>query len=1014
MTASAPTGNGDRRSEWEPDDEGAAARAGSSGGRRRTVNQAGHEAEPYPRPAEPYPRPAEPYPRPAEPYPRPAEPTRRAVKPLPGSDAPTTVLPAVPAVPAVPPVAPRRTSVIHVSDVALPVAIALWAIGVSRTNATTLGPFGLPAQLPVIFYAGVALLVLSAVIELTGEHPSRWRMALHSIALVVMLYGTAPLVYPEGRYSWLYKTIGVVQYITAHGQLDRHIDIYQNWPGFFALAAWFGKVAGVASPLAYAKWAQLVFELAALPLLYLIYDALPLSFRQRWMALLLYSAANWIAQDYLSPQGLGTVLSLGIMAITMHWLYTGNRASFVPRRRWLRRNPATERERPGEQAAVSMQEVREAYQTVKSDQGAPGIDGVTIADFEQRLAPNLQKICDQMRSGDYRPAPVRAGSAPNGSQAGIGGVPTVSDRIAQTVVAGRLKTRLLAMRRAQADGRANLPAGQQPGNWVIMLDTRAVPANLRRDLMVKVVAATTDQSWVVDYVRQSLTVPPQRPDGSLGANDVSPLAGSPLSPVLADLLIYYAFDTWMGHDFPDVRFEHRPDAVAVYCTSERQARSVQAAIARRLDDVGLKLSPDSIRIVPGQDGTAAEYGKGRSDLVAPAASGYRYPAAEPRRQHAKPSPDLLVPPRRRTAFLVTILFLYLVLTFTHELSPYIVAVQLGVLAAARPLRPRWLPLAMLAVAIGYLLPHLSFVESQYGLLSSLGSFFSNVAPPSASTASAGTLSIPASQLLIQHCAEGLSVTIWLLALVGAWRRRHSGRIVLALLVLTYSPVLVLFGQAYGNEGILRVYLFSLPWAAALAAAAVEPGALSRKMVPRLNFSWVMPALRWLRAPVALLFVLALFFVAFFGDDAFYTFPETEVNTIYSFLQSASPGPIYAAEANLPGGDTARYNLFTVNTIFGSLGGTPLVNQATPDIAKLIAENSTIYTHGREPAYVLIAPSMVPYNTAYAQAPPDSFQILETSLAASPEWKLIANSDGTIIYELPPGAGDTAAAHPRRR
>ena len=919
--------------------------------------------------------------------------------------------------PAVPPRAPRRPSIIHVSDVALPVAIALWAIGVSRTNATTLGPFGLPARLPVIFYAGVALLVLSAVIELTIENPSRWRMALHAIGLVVMLYGTAPLVYPEGRYSWLYKTIGVIQYINVHGQLDRHIDIYQNWPGFFALAAWFGKVAGVGSPLAYAKWAQLVFELAALPLLYLIYDALPLSFRQRWMALLLYSGANWIAQDYLSPQGLGTVLSLGIMAITMHWLYTGNRAPFAPGRRQLRRNLAIERERAGRQAAVSMQEVREAYQTVRSSQGPPGIDGITIADFEQHLTHNLQKICDQMRSGDYRPAPVRAVPVPEGRQAGFSGVPTVSDRIAQTVVARRLKTRLLQMRRAQADGHANLPAGQQPGNWTIMLDTQAVSANLRHDLMLTVVAATTDQRWVVDYVRRSLNVPVQRPDGSLGTNDASTLAGSPLSPVLADLLLYYAFDTWMGHDFPDVRFEHRPDAVAVHCTSERQARSVQAAITRRLDDVGLKLSPHSTRIVASQDGgTAAHYGKTQrygtvqSDLTAPATSGYRYPAAEPRRLHAKPSTDLLVAPRRRTAFLVTILFLYLVLTFTHELSPYIVAVQLGVLAAARPLRPRWLPLAMIAIAIGYLVPRLSYVESTYGLLSSLGSFFSNVAPPSASS-TAATGGIPASQMLIQHFAEGLSAVIWLLALAGAWRRRHSGRIVLALLVLTYSPVLVLLGQAYGNEGILRVYLFSLPWAAALAAAAVEPGTLSRKMAPRLrgatgglDFSCIKHVLRWLRAPVALWFVLGVFIVAFFGDDAVYTFPKSEINAITSFLQSARPGPIYVAEGNVPLGDTAGYDLFPVNSIFGSLGGTPLVNQATANIATVIAGNSTQYTQGRQPVYVLIAPSMVPFNAAYGQAPPDSFKILQTSLAHSPKWKLIVNQDGTIIYELPPSAG----------
>jgi hypothetical protein len=71
---------------------------------------------------------------------------------------------------------------------------------------------------------------------------------------------------------------------------------------------------------------------------------------------------------------------------------------------------------------------------------------------------------------------------------------------------------------------------------------------------------------------------------------------------------------------------------------------------------------------------------------------------------------------------------------------------------------------------------------------------------------------------------------------------------------------------------------------------------------------------------------------------------------------------------------------------------------------VIAGNSTQYTQGRQPVYVLIAPSMVPFNAAYGQAPPDSFKILQTSLAHSPKWKLIVNQDGTIIYELPPSAG----------
>ena len=65
-----------------------------------------------------------------------------------------------------------------------------------------------------------------------------------------------------------------------------------------------------------------------------------------------------------------------------------------------------------------------------------------------------------MRSGEYRPAPVRVVAAPGEGQAETRGVATVSDRIAQAVVARRLKTRLAQMRRAQADGRNYPPAGQ--------------------------------------------------------------------------------------------------------------------------------------------------------------------------------------------------------------------------------------------------------------------------------------------------------------------------------------------------------------------------------------------------------------------------------------------------------------------------------------------------------------------------------------------------------------------------
>jgi hypothetical protein len=391
------------------------------------------------------------------------------------------------------PAAPaHRRATVHVADVTLPLSLVLWALGVTRTNASELGSFGLTTDLSIFFYAGVALLIVSAVLELATESPSRWRMTLHAVGLVVMLYGTAPLIYAAGRYSWLYKTIGVVQYVNVHGQLNHNIDIYQNWPGFFALAGWFSKVAGTGNPVTYAKWAQLVFELAALPLLYLAYDALSLTVRQRWLALLLYSGSNWIGQDYYSPQALGTVLSLGIMAIAMRWLFVGNYGQFTRKRP----NRATHRKEPEKPAEISRQEVLEAFYSVKSGQGPPGVDGITIADFEQNLARNLQKIWEQMCSGAYFPPPVRSLEVTRNGRARTISVSTVSDRVAQTVIAGKLAARLTEVTRASQPGQAGRAERSGPDSWTVELNLRTVFPNCRHDLLLRALEATTDQRWI--------------------------------------------------------------------------------------------------------------------------------------------------------------------------------------------------------------------------------------------------------------------------------------------------------------------------------------------------------------------------------------------------------------------------------------------------------------------------------------------------------------------------------------
>jgi RNA-directed DNA polymerase len=95
---------------------------------------------------------------------------------------------------------------------------------------------------------------------------------------------------------------------------------------------------------------------------------------------------------------------------------------------------------------ISKREVWQAYERVKANKGAPGVDGVTIEEFETDLRGNLYKVWNRMSSGCYFPPPVRAVPIPKpDGNVRVLGVPTIADRIAQTVVAARLEARVEPM-----------------------------------------------------------------------------------------------------------------------------------------------------------------------------------------------------------------------------------------------------------------------------------------------------------------------------------------------------------------------------------------------------------------------------------------------------------------------------------------------------------------------------------------------------------------------------------------
>jgi group II intron reverse transcriptase/maturase len=261
--------------------------------------------------------------------------------------------------------------------------------------------------------------------------------------------------------------------------------------------------------------------------------------------------------------------------------------------------------------------VVEAFRKVKANQGGPGVDGCTIEEFESELRDSLYVTWNRMSSGSYFPPPVKAVEVPKPHGGGMRmlGVPTVGDRVAQTVVAMELEKvvepKFHVSSYGYRPGRSALDAVEACRQrcfthpWVLDCDIAGFFDNVPHDLIVKAVEANTDQTWVVLYVKRWLKAPLQHPDGTLEQRDRGTPQGSAISPLLANLFLHYAFDQWMAREFPSVSFERYCDDIVVHGFSEKQARYVGRRIAVRLREVGLRLHPDKTRIVYcQQDGRA--------------------------------------------------------------------------------------------------------------------------------------------------------------------------------------------------------------------------------------------------------------------------------------------------------------------------------------------------------------------------------------------------------------------------
>lgn len=257
---------------------------------------------------------------------------------------------------------------------------------------------------------------------------------------------------------------------------------------------------------------------------------------------------------------------------------------------------------------ISKRMVWNSYQKVDAKDGAAGIDRESIEMFNANMADNLYKLWNRLSSGSYFPPPLRTVFIPK-KQGGFRplGIPTVSDRIAQGVVKDYLEPSMEAIfhpssfgyrpGRSAHDALDQCQANCKQKAWVLDVDIKGFFDNISHSMMMNLLQQHTQEKWVLLYVERWLKAGVEQEDGSIAARTKGTPQGGVISPLLANLYLHHAFDSWMRDNYLQNPFERYADDIVIHCRSKEEAEQLHAQLVKRMEEFALTLHPEKTKLV---------------------------------------------------------------------------------------------------------------------------------------------------------------------------------------------------------------------------------------------------------------------------------------------------------------------------------------------------------------------------------------------------------------------------------
>lgn len=332
--------------------------------------------------------------------------------------------------------------------------------------------------------------------------------------------------------------------------------------------------------------------------------------------------------------------------------------------------------------------------------------------------------------------------------------------------------------------------------------------------------------------------------------------------------------------------------------------------------------------------------------------------------------------RQRVALLAFLVLLLAALSMTHQLTPFMLAATLAVFALAGVLRPRLLPVIALTVAVGWV----SFGAAAFWT-GHLRTMFGG-ADESIGSGVEDRLTGSEIHQWVLYVRISFALLVWVLAALGAAHALRRRRLSLPAAALAFTPFSLLAVQSYGGEGVLRVYLFSLPGMSLLAAGLIVELIGSRQ-----------PAVPARRRRVAAAYactvaILPVFFVARYGNESFERVTAGEVQAVQALYAAAPPGSLLVSVTpNLPW----RYQGLAGYSYLSVQSDELALDRAAPIIA-LMSQHS-------QGAFLIITRGQTVYAEESYDLPKDFSGRLEREISASGRFRTVHRNDEGVVYRL---------------